>query len=157
MSLREQWNAARVQRQQEVRERQQQVLESRQQIQAEMAALHQYQRTMLSEFYQNLATETAEFLSAATVDRAAMAAALRESLSNFHSTLQADVAAFLEETRSHQQEVWFDQQQQRAAYVAALQNYVWGTTPIPENGSYATGVSPSQPSTATPTNMMPGS
>ncbi|QDL11523.1 hypothetical protein DP113_29880 [Brasilonema octagenarum UFV-E1] len=124
MSLREQWNAARVQRQQEVRERQQDVLEYRQQIQAEMAALHQYQRTMLS---------------------------------NFRSTLQADVAAFLEETRLHQQEVWFEQQQQRAAYVAALQNYVWGTTPIPENGSYATGVSPSQPSTATPTNMIPGS
>ncbi|NMF61390.1 hypothetical protein DP115_00725 [Brasilonema octagenarum UFV-OR1] len=113
-----------MQRQQEVRERQQDVLEYRQQIQAEMAALHQYQRTMLS---------------------------------NFRSTLQADVAAFLEETRLHQQEVWFEQQQQRAAYVAALQNYVWGTTPIPENGSYATGVSPSQPSTATPTNMIPGS
>lgn len=124
MSLREQWNAARVQRQQEVRERQQQVLEYRQQIQAEMAALHQYQRTMLS---------------------------------NFRSTLQADVAAFLEETRSHQQEVWFDQQQQRAAYVAALRHYVWGTTPTFEDGSYATGVSPSQPSTASPINMMPGS
>nr|WP_039752852.1 hypothetical protein [Hassalia byssoidea] len=120
MSLREQWNAARVQRQEEVRERQQDVLEYRQQIQAEMAALHQYQRTMLS---------------------------------NFRSTLQADVAAFLEETRSHQQEVWFDQRQQRAAYVAAIQNYVWGTTPIPENGSYATGVSPSQPSTVIPTDM----
>ncbi|NEU74321.1 hypothetical protein PI95_017580 [Hassallia byssoidea VB512170] len=109
-----------MQRQEEVRERQQDVLEYRQQIQAEMAALHQYQRTMLS---------------------------------NFRSTLQADVAAFLEETRSHQQEVWFDQRQQRAAYVAAIQNYVWGTTPIPENGSYATGVSPSQPSTVIPTDM----
>jgi DNA-binding protein H-NS len=113
-----------VQRQEEVHERQQQVLEYRQQIQAEMAALHQYQRTMLS---------------------------------NFRSTLQADVAAFLEETRLHQQEVWFDQRQQRAAYVAAIQNYVWGTTPISENGSSGTGVSPSQPSTAIPTNMMPGS
>ena len=113
MSLREQWYAARVQRQQEVHERQQQVLEYRQQIQAEMAALHQYQRTMLS---------------------------------NFYSTLQADVATFLEETRSHQQEVWFDQQQQRVAYVAALQDYVWGTTPTPENGRIAT-----------PTNVMQGS
>ncbi|GAX41488.1 hypothetical protein NIES4075_24610 [Tolypothrix sp. NIES-4075] len=120
MSLREQWNAARVQRQEEVRERQQDVLEYRQQIQAEMAALHQYQRTMLS---------------------------------NFRSTLQADVAAFLEETRSHQQEVWFDQRQQRSAYVAAMRNYVWGTTPTFEDGNSATGVSPSQPSTGIPTDM----
>ena len=66
MSLREEWYAAQVQRQQEVRERQQQVLEYRQQIQAQMAALHQYQRTMLN---------------------------------NFHSTLQADVATFLDQTR----------------------------------------------------------
>ncbi len=113
MSLREEWYAARVQRQQEVRLRQQQVLDYRQQIQAEMAALHQYQRTMLS---------------------------------NFRSTLQADVATFLEETRSHQQEVWLEQQYQRAAYVAALQDYVWGTTPTPGNGRIVT-----------PTNVMQGS
>jgi type II secretory pathway pseudopilin PulG len=113
VSLREEWYAARIQRQQEVRERQQHVLEYRQQIQAEMAALHEYQRTMLS---------------------------------NFHSTLQAEVAAFLEETRLHQQEVWIEQQQQRAAYVAALQDYVWGTTPTPANGRITT-----------PTGVMQGS
>ncbi|NMF61382.1 hypothetical protein DP113_29840 [Brasilonema octagenarum UFV-E1] len=69
MSLREEWYAARVQRQQEVRERQQQV------------------------------------------------------------------AAFLQDTRLQQQQVWLEQQQQRTAYVAALQDYVWGTTPTPETGS----------------------
>ncbi len=69
MSLREEWYAARMQRQQEVRERQQQV------------------------------------------------------------------AVFLEETRLHQQQVWFEQAQARAAYVAALRDYVWGTTPTPVQGS----------------------
>ncbi len=132
VSLREQWNAARVQRQQEVLQRQQQVLEQRQEIQAEMAALHEYQRTMLSQYRQNLAAEMADFLMNTTANRLAMAAALRESLSNFHSLLQAEVATFLEETRSHQQEVWLDQAQQRAAYVAAVQDYVWGTTPTAE-------------------------
>lgn len=129
MSLREQWYAARVQRQQEVCQRQQQVLEERQQIQAEMAALHEYQREMLSQFHQNLVTEIAEFLSDTTAQRGAMAAILRESLSNFHTLLQAEVAAFLEQTRVNQQEVWLDQAQQRTAYVAALQDYVWGVTP----------------------------
>ena len=139
MSLREQWYAARVQRQQEVCQRQQQVLEERQQIQAEMAALHEYQRTILSQFHQNLVAEMAEFLTTTTANRLAMAAVLRESLSNFHSLLQAEVAAFLEETRSHQQEVRLDQAQQRAAYVAALQDYVWGTTPTPEKTSSTQG------------------
>jgi gas vesicle GvpC-like protein len=149
VSLREEWYAARQQREQQVRERQQQVLEHRQQIQAEMAALHQHQRTMLSQYYQNLATDTAEFLSTTSANRAAMAAAQRESLSNFHSTLQAEVAAFREETRSQQQQAWFEQAHERAAYVAAVRDYVWGTTPTPGNASFATGVSPSQPRTAT--------
>lgn len=148
MSLREQWYAARQQRQQEVRERQQQVLLTRMQFQAEMAALHEYQRAMLSQFCQNLAMETAEFLSATTANRAAMAAAMREYLSNFYSVLQADVAAFREETRSHQLQVWQEQRQQRAAYVAAMRNYVWGTTPIP--------ISEQHLYSATPTNEMGG-
>lgn len=129
MSLREQWYAARQQRQQEVRERQQHVLETRQQFQAEMAALHQYQRAWLEAFCQNLAAETAEFLYNATADRMAMSAALRESLNNFHSNLEAEVAAFLEETRSQQQQTWTEQAQERAAFIAALQDYVWGTAP----------------------------
>lgn len=41
------------------------------------------------------------------------------------------VAAFLEETRSHHQQVWQENRQQRTAYVAAIKNYVWGTTPTP--------------------------
>ena len=36
------------------------------------------------------------------------------------------VAAFLEQTRSQQQQMWLEQAQQRAAYMAALQDYVWG-------------------------------
>ncbi|MFN6529560.1 gas vesicle protein GvpC [Nostoc sp. ChiSLP03a] len=129
MSLREQWYAARQQREQEVRLRQQHVLETRQQFQAEMAALHQYQRAWLEEFCQNLAAETAEFLHNTTADRAAMSAVMRESLNNFHTTLQAEVAAFLEETRSQQQQTWTEQAQERAAFIAALQDYVWGTAP----------------------------
>ncbi|GAB1539016.1 hypothetical protein NUACC21_16810 [Scytonema sp. NUACC21] len=129
MSLREQWYAARQQREQEVRQRQQNVLENRQQIQAEMAALHQYQRAWLEEFCQNLAAETAEFLHNATAERTAMAAVMRESLNSFHTTLQAEVAAFLEETRMQQQETWTEQAQERAAFIAALQDYVWGTAP----------------------------
>lgn len=148
MSLREKWYAAREQREKEVRTRQQEVLENRQQIQAEMAALHDRQRTTLSEFYQNLASETADFLSTTTAQRSAMAAALRNSLSNFHSTLQANIAAFREETRSHQQQVWLEQAQQRAAYIAALQDYVWGTTPTPGNVRSATSPSSSPPQTA---------
>lgn len=129
MSLREQWYAAKQQRQQEVRQRQQSVLETRQQFQAEMAALHQHQRAWLEEFCQNLAAQTAEFLHNATAERAAMSAAMHESLNNFHRTLQADVAAFLEETRSQQQQSWTEQAQERAAFIAALQDYVWGTAP----------------------------
>ncbi len=51
------------------------------------------------------------------------------------SERQQQVAVFLEETRLHQQQVWFEQAQQRAAYVAALRDYVWGTTPTPVQGS----------------------
>ncbi|MBD2181957.1 hypothetical protein H6S82_04890 [Planktothrix sp. FACHB-1355] len=103
MSLREEWDAARAQRQQEINERQHQVLEHRHQTQMELY-------------------ETA-------TNRAAMAAALRDSLSNFHNTLQSDVANFREETRLHQQEVWMEEAHQRAAYVAAMRDYVWGTAP----------------------------
>lgn len=53
---------------------------------------------------------------------------------------QQQVATFLLETRSHQQQVWREQAQQRAAYVAALRDYVWGTASAPGNGSHtATG------------------
>ncbi|MFN6499044.1 MAG: hypothetical protein RMX65_018890 [Nostoc sp. DedQUE01] len=45
------------------------------------------------------------------------------------------VATFLVETRSQLNEVWLEQRQQRVAYVAAIKNYVWGTTPNPENGN----------------------
>ncbi|KAF3889421.1 MULTISPECIES: hypothetical protein [Nostocales] len=45
------------------------------------------------------------------------------------------VANFLLETRSHLDEVWLEQRQQRVAYVAAIKNYVWGTTPDTDNGS----------------------
>lgn len=148
MSLREKWYAAREQRENEVRTRQQEVLKNRQQIQTEMAALHDRQRTTLSEFYQNLATETAEFLSTTTARRSAMAAVLRDSLSNFHSTLQANSTAFREKTRSHQQQVWLEQAQQRAAYIAALQDYVWGKTPAPGNVRSATSASSSPPQMA---------
>ncbi len=37
-----------------------------------------------------------------------------------------EVATFLQETRSHLNEVWLEQRQQRVAYVAAIKNYVWG-------------------------------
>ena len=40
--------------------------------------------------------------------------------------------------------------------IAGVQDYVSSTTPIPTTGSYATGVSPSQPSTATPTDIVRG-
>lgn len=51
---------------------------------------------------------------------------------------QQQVAEFLLQTRSHQQQVWLEQQQQRAAYVAAIRDYVWGTTsPTYVNGSNA--------------------
>lgn len=40
--------------------------------------------------------------------------------------------------------------------IPGVQDYVSSTTPIPTTGSYATGVSPSQPSTATPTDIVRG-
>ena len=40
--------------------------------------------------------------------------------------------------------------------IPGIQDYVSTTTPIPSTGSYATGVSPSQPSTATPTDIVGG-
>ncbi|HEY9901985.1 MAG TPA: hypothetical protein V6D43_06070, partial [Candidatus Sericytochromatia bacterium] len=40
--------------------------------------------------------------------------------------------------------------------VSGVQDYVSSTTPLPSTGSYATGVSPSQPSTATPTDIVRG-
>lgn len=116
MSLREQWYAARQQREQEIHDRQQEVMEHRQ--------------------------RTVEFISDTTASRAAMAAALRDSLSNFHSTLQANVAAFREETRSQHQKASMEQAYERAAYIAALQDYVWGTTPTPGNIVPPTNISP---------------
>ena len=41
--------------------------------------------------------------------------------------------------------------------VPGVQEYLWETTPIPSTGSYATGVSPAQPSTATRTDIVQGS
>ena len=46
-----------------------------------------------------------------------------------------EVATFLQEVRSDQQETWLEQRQQRAAYVAAIKNYVWGTTPTSGDGN----------------------
>jgi len=40
--------------------------------------------------------------------------------------------------------------------VSGVQDYVSSTTPLPSTGSYATGVSPSQPSTANPTDIVGG-
>ena len=131
MSLRGRWYVARQQREQEVRSRQQQVLEQRQQHQAEMAALHEYNRTTLSQFHQNLVTDTAEYLYAINANRTAMAAAQRDWLNNFHSSLQANVAEFREETRSQQRQDWNSQAGDRAAYVAAMRDYVWGSAPNP--------------------------
>ncbi|MFN6488277.1 MULTISPECIES: hypothetical protein [unclassified Nostoc] len=48
------------------------------------------------------------------------------------------VATFLLETRSQLNEVCLEQRQQRVAYVAAIKNYVWGTTPNTENDSNIT-------------------
>jgi putative protein kinase ArgK-like GTPase of G3E family len=103
VSLRDEWYAARAQRQQEIQFRQQQVLEHRQQTQMN--------------------------LSATATNRAAMSAAMWDSLHNFHSTLQSSMANFLEDTRAYQQQVWLEQQNQRAAYVAAMRDYVWGAAP----------------------------
>ncbi|MBD3559347.1 hypothetical protein H6S82_10785, partial [Planktothrix sp. FACHB-1355] len=47
---------------------------------------------------------------------------------------QQSVASFLEETRSHQQRVWLEERQKRAAFMAALRHSVWGKTPSPQNG-----------------------
>ncbi|MCU0515912.1 MAG: hypothetical protein MUC60_03415 [Oscillatoria sp. Prado101] len=80
MSLRDEWYAARAQRQQEIQFRQQQVLEHRQQTQMN--------------------------LSARATHRAAMSAAMWDSLHNFHSRLQSSMANFLEDTRAYQQQTW---------------------------------------------------
>ena len=93
MSLKDQWDADRVKRQQEVAQRHQQVVEELQDFHAERAALHQHQR---------------------------------ETLSQFHQNLVADVAALLEQLRQHRQEVAQEQDQKLAADRAALHNYVWG-------------------------------
>lgn len=105
MSLREQWNAARVQRQQEILVRQQQVLEQRYETQIK-----------LEEF---------------SAKRAEMAVEISELLQDFYANLKADVAAFREETRSKQEQIWIAEKQQRSAYVTNLQAYVWGTAPTP--------------------------
>ncbi|MGL5194449.1 MAG: hypothetical protein ACRC8Y_12760 [Chroococcales cyanobacterium] len=105
MSLREQWNDARVQRQQEIQLRQQQILEQRYetQIKLEEIAAH----------------------------RVEMAAEVSQGLQDFYANLKADVAAFREETRSQQEQMWTAEKQQRSAYVTNLQAYVWGTAPTP--------------------------
>ena len=47
------------------------------------------------------------------------------------------VAEFLEETRSHRQQVSQEAAHDRAAYVATIKNYVWGTTSAPDIVSVA--------------------
>ena len=105
MSLREQWNAARVQRQQEILIRQQQILEQRYetQIKLEEIAAH----------------------------RVEIAAEVSQALQDFYANLKADVAAFREETRSQQEQLWAAEKQQRSAYVSNLKTDVWGTAPTP--------------------------
>jgi hypothetical protein len=51
------------------------------------------------------------------------------------SQRQQLVAAFLQETRAHQQQVWSEQRQQREAFVASVRDYVWGSALTPENSS----------------------
>ncbi|MCU0516697.1 MAG: hypothetical protein MUC60_07470 [Oscillatoria sp. Prado101] len=50
---------------------------------------------------------------------------------------QQQVAAFLQETRAHQQQVWSEERQQRETFVASLRDYVWGSALTPENSSSA--------------------
>lgn len=103
MSLREEWEAARSQRQEEIQLRQLQV--------------------------QDLRDRTQQALSEIAANREVMAENLRVSLSDFHNNLQADVAEFLEATRSQQQQMWREGQQQRSAYAISIQEYVWGKAP----------------------------
>ena len=131
MSLKEQWYAAKQQRQQEIIERKQQVLEER----------HQ----------------TAQLLSNITLDRLHNSTDLRERLSNFHGKLQADVATFLQETRLHQQQTWLEGRYERAAYVAFMRDYVWGTAAPFSHGSSPMGISFSPISVTFPTDDIKGS
>ena len=48
---------------------------------------------------------------------------------------QQQVAAFLQETRAHQQQVWMEERQQREVYVASVRDYVWGAALTPETAS----------------------
>jgi hypothetical protein len=103
MSLREQWNAAREQRQQEIQLRQQQVQESRDRTQKDLSEIQRHRETM--------------------------AKALQNSLSEFHSTLQTTVATMREYTRSQQQQDWRAARQQRESDYSAIREYVWGKAP----------------------------
>ncbi len=105
MSLREQWNAGRVQRQQEIQVRQQQILEQRYETQIKLEEI--------------------------AANRVEMAAEVSQALQDFYANLKADVAVFREETRSQQEQMWAAEKQQRSAYVTNLQSYVWGTAPTP--------------------------
>ncbi len=117
MSLREEWYAARAQRLEGIQLRQQQVLDHRQQTQMD--------------------------LTTTEINRAAMAAEMWESLDNFHSTLQTTMGNFLQDTRAYLRKVATVQQGERAAYVAAMRDYVWGTAPaFIGNASLSKAVSP---------------
>jgi hypothetical protein len=105
VSLREQWNAAKVQRQQEILLRQQQILEQRYETQIKLEEI--------------------------AAQRVEMAAEVSQALQDFYANLKADVAAFREETRSQQEQIWAAEKQQRSAYLTNLQSYVWGTAPTP--------------------------
>jgi len=118
MSLREQWNAAREQRQQEIQLRQQQVQESRDRTQKDLSEIQRHRETM--------------------------AKALKNSLSDFHNTLQTTVATVREDTRSQQQQVWYAARQQRQADYSAIREYVWGKPP------QASKTPPQKPTPASP-------
>jgi gas vesicle GvpC-like protein len=75
--------------------------------------------------------QVADELSELTAQRLAMGASLRQSLSEFHGNLQTEVATFLEETRSRQQEIWIEERDRRRAYVIDLKDYVWGSSAPP--------------------------
>lgn len=48
---------------------------------------------------------------------------------------QQQVAAFLQETRAHQQQVWIEERQKREAFVASVRDYVWGPSLTPDTTS----------------------
>lgn len=128
MSLKQQWDAAREQRYNEIQERQQLVLQKRQ--------------------------ATLNFLLDTTTERARMSAELHQNLNIFYTSLKNDVANFLLETRTTHQAMWFEQQKERQAYVTAMRDYVWGSAPAFTPGDSLIGVSFTPISPSVPTNIL---